>query len=399
MFWKLSKRRFAKQFLQAIRKLEPEALFRFDEDEFMLVDTQGDRRIHLANIYAEHCTVPRRHRAANLARLAQAFITNRDDVLPESFDEARTHLRPKIWCRSTFAMMELERRVTGTGEPLDIPLYPLGSHLYSSLVFDTEHAMRSVSSENLENWATTYYEAFEIACRNLEEESIVWSRIGDGFYSALSGDNYDSSRVLLLDRIQSMDVKGDHVAIVPQRDAMYVAGSEDEESLQIMFDLTEQTLSEQPRPLCPLPMILKDGEWTNWTVPQNHRLRERFDALEIQFLGQLYAEQKSLLDQLVDSGGLEAFPASFTAVREKDSNQLFSYCVWGQGVDTLLPKAQFVILVDDSGTRASGRWSHVREVLGDLMVQDESYYPPLWRVREFPGDALLSEVGVTEPFT
>lgn len=396
-FGKPSKQKFANQLMKQIETIDGVCLLRYDAENFQLIRTDGDGQVNLANIYEEHCSLPRNERKQHLIALASVF-SHSEDELPDDFEEAKSNLRPKIWNRSTFTFLELKARIEG-GKTPDVPLYPVGSHLYSSLVYDTENAMRSISSEDLEKWGTTYYGANEIARQNLEESSIAWTRIGDHFHSALSGDNYDSSRVLLLDRIRSFEVIGEHVAIVPQRDAMYIAGSEDESSLAIMLELTRKTIEEDPRPLCPLPMVLRNDEWLDWRPPKNHVLRPQFDDLELHFLGGLYSDQKELLNELFQVDVDEAaFVSDFSAIQQEDTNQLQSYCVWGRDVDSLLPRTQHIVFADDSGVLASGEWEHVASFVGNLMEEVEDYYPTRYRVREFPSSEQLASIGRNEPF-
>jgi hypothetical protein len=87
------------------------------------------------------------------------------------------------------------------------------------------------------------------------------------------------------------------------------------------------------------------------------------------------------------------FVASLSAVQKK-SGDLVSYCVWGRGVDSLLPVAHKVILISKPGEDPAAivDWDRVREVVGALMEQTDDY-PPRFRVREFPSDGALAAIG------
>lgn len=390
-----SREEFAAELLESIKQ-QGGGEFQYDAENFRLLAVNAEGVVNLTNLYDEHCTLSEEDRASHLERLA-IVCGGVDNELPATFSESKGSLRPKIWNRSTFAMMDLKQKLQG-GEPLDIPLYPLGSHMYSSVVFDTELAMRSIATEELESWGVSYYQALEAACENLNETTLSLAKIGDGLYSFVSGDNYDSSRVLLLDRIRELEVDGDHIAVVPQRDATFITGSTDEVSLSILLELIKKTLEDEPRPLCPLPMRLEEGEWVDWKPPRNHVLRKQFDELELRFLAGLYAEQKQLLDALADSSEEAAFIASFSAIQDEETEQLSSYAVWGRDLETLLPEAQHLVFIDDDGMQASGEWLHVTSVLGDLMRRDDSFYPPRYRVDEFPSAKQLSTIGKIEPF-
>ncbi|MEX1026486.1 MAG: DUF1444 family protein [Candidatus Paceibacterota bacterium] len=387
-----SKRRFADQLREAIAQLVKERRFDFDAENFRLLCRNGEAEVNLANLYHEHCSLPADKRADHLVRIASILAVS-DKGLPEDFEEARPHLRPKIWNRATFAMMELEQRLKG-GEILDVPLYPVGSHLCSSLVFDTEDAMRSVSNEDLEKWSVTFYEAMEVARQNLEGSRVAFAQIGDHFYSSVTEDTYDSSQILLLDRIRSFEVQGERIACVPQRDLMCVADSLDERSLKTMLDLTEKSISKDGRPLCPLPLKLENGEWVDWELPRNHVLRGRYDDFELCFLNSLYKEQQELLEAVLAKE--EANPplvAAFSVAEEKGTKKLLSFCLWSQGVDSLLPRTQMIVFTNSSNIVASGEWEYVASIVGDRMVADETLYPTRYRVREFPSEEELAAIG------
>jgi hypothetical protein len=71
--------------------------------------------------------------------------------------------------------------------------------------------------------------------------------------------------------------------------------------------------------------------------------------------------------------------------------------VWGKGFDALLRVTQIVILIIMPGEDpvAIGDWDRVREVVGGLM-EEADYYPPRFRVREFPSYDALAAIGTGE---
>jgi hypothetical protein len=273
------------------------------------------------------------------------------------------------------------------------PYYPLGTHLVSGLVYDLPTTMRSLDDDTLEKWGVSYYEAMEAACDNLRESSVGFSRIGDHFYSPITGDNYDASRVLLTDKILEWDVVGDHVAMVAQRDALYVTGMDDELSLKVMVDLTESTMNEQPRPLSPFPIRLVDGEWEDWNLPRSHPSFTKLEQLQVQFLGGIYADQKELLDAIHEKEGDGPFVATYSGVRDDKTELVQSYCVWGCDVDSLLPKTQLIMFASEKDIDASGEWNKVARIVGDLLQPDETYYPIRYRVTQYPTPEQLAAIG------
>jgi hypothetical protein len=114
-----------------------------------------------------------------------------------------------------------------------------------------------------------------------------------------------------------------------------------------------------------------------------------------------YNDQKELLDKIHESTGEDVFVASFSAVQHKDSGRIASYGVWAEGVPTLLPETDDLVLMrgnpqtDDIHVAASGPWQRVREIAGDLM-QPLGVYPERYRVVEFPTPQQLAAIGKGE---
>ena len=64
----------------------------------------------------------------------------------------------------------------------------------------------------------------------------------------MTGDCYDASRLLLLDTIRQFRVKGDYIAMVPNRDTLIVTGAEDADGLKAMVGLAKDAV-QKPRHL------------------------------------------------------------------------------------------------------------------------------------------------------
>ncbi len=93
-----------------------------------------------------------------------------------------------------------------------------------------------------------------------------------------------------------------------------------------------------------MPLILEDGEWLDWLPSEGHPLRRRFLDLRTDWLGPERTEQKQLLEQTHEADGFEHFVASLPAVPREDGGRT-TYTVRGEGVETLLPEADKVVLI------------------------------------------------------
>jgi hypothetical protein len=111
-----------------------------------------------------------------------------------------------------------------------------------------------------------------------------------------------------------------------------------------------------------------------------------------------YNDQKELLDQIHQQKGNDVFVASYSAVQHKDSGRITSYSVWSDGVDTLLPETDDVVLLRaNRGAQkvevaAASSFERVRDVAGDLM-QPLGTYPERYRVAGFPSEQQLAAIG------
>jgi hypothetical protein len=233
----------------------------------------------------------------------------------------------------------------------------------------------------------------EVARRNLQEATLGYARIGDYLYAFALGDIYGASRLTLIDRLPDLEVAGKPVAMVPNREVLYLTGLEDEVGLAMMAELASQALNE-PYALSGIPLILEEGAWSDWMPPEDHPLHRRFRQIETNWLGPLYAEQKQLLDEIHRWQGTDIFVASFSAAQKADG-EVVSYCVWGEGVDSLLPVSQKVAFMQEGrdGPVALAGWSRVLEVVGYPMETTE-HYPARYRVREYPDKAALDAIGL-----
>jgi hypothetical protein len=388
--------RFISKLMRGIREAGETDEVRFDpEQQAILQIREGEvvGVINPSNLFGTYLRLPRAERPGFIRHCVRMALT-RHKELPEDFESASPDLRPRIWARASLEHERLKSLIEGKdGTLADLPSQPVGEHLLAMLVYDWPESVQSVTDKKLEDWGVSLYEAMEVARRNLEEVTTSYAKIGENLYCFATGDSYDASRLTLVDRIAALEVSGEPVAMVPTRGQLYLTGSEDEVGLAMMAELAGH-VSGDPYPLSSVPLILREGEWTDWVPPEGHPLHGRFKEIATNWLGTLYAEQKPMLEARVQQQDLDVFVASFSAVKRKDG-EIVSYCVWGEGVDYLLPLTQKVVFLKREGESAAalGTWDQVQEVAGGLLEATD-YYPRRYRTLGFPDDATLHAIGV-----
>lgn len=396
VFGKPSVATFADRMIRAARIAGDTREHRYDDVQKSITTfTNGEATgtVNLHNMYRNYCELPRSARNGYLQVCVRGMLAPKHG-LPDDFESAGPNIRPRVWARTTIENMRLGAMLNNPGGESDLPHIGIGDHLVGCLAYHWPETVQTITAENLKAWGTTFYEAMEQAIENLGATRFGYVEIGDNLYGSLTGDACDASRVLLLDRITAFAVRGSHVVLLPNREQLLITGSEDELGLRIMADLAEQGL-DKPYSLSGTPLMLVDGEWVDWMPPPENPLYRRFRDLEVKSRYPDYNDQKGLLDQLHEKQGLEVYTASFSVAQKEGDPHLTSYCVWGDGVDALLPVVQKVMFVGLQGTAAIGEWERVRAVVGDLMEETE-HYPPRYRVRTFPDGKRLAEIGMAE---
>ena len=391
---------FAKLVMAELRKLGSEAELHYDAQQF-LIDQGDEGVINLSNLYQEYCQTPRGERGGVLQRFVRGCVGTTGFELPAEFEDVHPDLLPVVRSRFYLESVGLQSRARG-GEEFAPPQQLIGDHLSLSLVYDLPQAMRSIIQEDLDRWGVSFYEAVEAARRNLEQMGNVafaslQNQGGDGVYFSANGDNYDASRLLMIDLIRKFQVRGDYIAMVPNRDTLIITGSEDEAGLAVMIKAAEDSF-DKPRPISTIAVRLEGDAWETWLPEPSSPHHAKFHELKVRTVGMEYNDQKDLLDQIHAARDESTLVPAFHAVQRKEGGQAASYTYWPAGTTALLPETDGIMLLrigqsgDKAEVAASGSWQRVRNIVGDLM-QPLGMYPERWRVVDFPTPQQLAAIG------
>ena len=140
--------------------------------------------------------------------------------------------------------------------------------------------MRSIPQEDLDGWGVSFYEALEAARQNLTElkHGFIGPESGEGVYLSASKDSYDASRLILTEIIRQFRLKGDPIAMIPNRETLVVAGSDDEDGLTAMISMVKDALTK-PHPISGIALRLEGDEWTPWLPDPSHSQYAEFRQL------------------------------------------------------------------------------------------------------------------------
>ncbi|MDB5387841.1 MAG: hypothetical protein JWM11_3487 [Planctomycetaceae bacterium] len=400
----LTQDEFAALLCRDAKKAGETCRFEYDRDTFQVRFLKADGTVDvtssLQNVYAEYLETPVATRPAVVKRFLRGILSRKREM-PDEFEDARPDILPVIRSRFFSERLKLERRNGGEfGKASDLLGIPLGDQFESIFVYDLPDSMRYLGTGALEDWDVSIYEVAEAAKHNLGELSTSFAGIEGQFYLCAEADNYASSRILLVDNIRQLQVQGDWVAMVPNRDTLLITGSEDVDGLGMMAHLAEEAYKKPRRQGLGL-LRLVDNEWETWFPPEHSPNYAQFRKLELLALADEYSDQQEILDKVLQKELAEQFVSSYSIVQKPDG-ELFSYCVWSEGCTALLPKSQKVVFTRSSKTGktpdlvATADWNKVQQVLGHRLKETD-YYPPRWLVDEFPTETEFHLLG-NDPF-
>jgi hypothetical protein len=387
--------RFANKFVAALKSAGDPRTASYDPIEFRLVFYQDNKPqgiLNLGNLFAEYRQVGSANQKKCLSDMVRAALSHLKEM-PEEFEAATYDLRPRLWARATYEQLRLRCELSGHEMP-DWPLEPIGEHLYLSLVYDLPESVRSISNDDLSNWNVSYWRAREVAVQNLQETEFVFVALGTELYASNTGDSYDATRIVLTEMFDRFEIQGQPIVMVPNRDTLLITGSESAVGQKMMLELAQQQLEQQPRPLIATPLTLDNNlAWKDWHPESNHPLLGQYQSLKLNWMKIEYAEQKQLLDQIHRQKNIDLFVANFSMISRNDD--LHSYSVWTRGTPTLLPRTDYVSLVDHVFNKTYlVPLEELQSAVGSLMSITD-YYPSRILVSEFPDDAQLDQL---EPY-
>ena len=337
-----SKDKFARMLKNAIEKAGEKDPISYDPEEFCLhAKGEGENRLNLTNAYNEYCGASKDHKPSVIHNFVQTWFSHRKEM-PDDFESAKHDLLPGIRNRMMFEHTSMKMKVDGHTD-FNWPYHPLADFLGIGLVYDLPSSMAQLQQHFLDQWRTTFEEAYEVACENLRQiTKHTLNPVAAGVWMSPWHDNYDPSRMLLVDFIRHHEVLGEPVVMVPNRDTLLLAGSKDSAGLVKLVGLAE-TAYERPRPLsCIAFRLTEEDEWVPFLPPPEHPQYKQYRLLQVKSFGSDYDDQKAALGELHEKTGKDIFVASYSAVAKQDTGEIRSYCVWSEGVVAFLPKTDYI---------------------------------------------------------
>lgn len=390
----MTKDSFAQFILTKAKEVKPETVLVYDSTDFSIRSQTSDQQVmYLHNAYLEYNRCKTEERPYVLKKWLRHLLFLKQ--IPEEFEDVEPDLMPALRTKGYFELIQLKFR----SQNRDMPAFPyqdVGEHFGLTVAYDMNDSIIMISQKHLDSWNLTFYEAMEIAMRNLHEKGCVITSLTleDKFkvYIPSVGDSFDATRLLLVDHIRDLEVHGDTIAMIVSPDAMMITGSEDR--LGMTFLLSQAMESrDKPHAIPPILLKLVGDEWKTWLPPESSEFYFPFKQFQVMLFGSDYSEQQNLLKNIYKVEGRDISVANFFVAQREATRQLFTYTVWANGnQDLLLPKAEYIAFMEDEkATPIVIPWDIVEETVGYLM-SPRSLYPTRVHVGVYPTQREIEEM-------
>jgi hypothetical protein len=182
--------------------------------------------------------------------------------------DALPWLVPKLRPRSAY---ETFTRRTGQPAPES---RPLAGAWAVSLVVDLPNQDLDVGPAELAAWKVDFDLLMQTARANLLARSggKGFQCLGPGRFRSTWRDSLDGSRMLLPGLLKRLPLRGDPVALVPNRNTLLVVGSEDLQGLRWALECTSRDLNEDLATLDGSPLRLRNFQWEPFRAGDDHPL-------------------------------------------------------------------------------------------------------------------------------
>jgi hypothetical protein len=371
--------------------------FEYRAADFSIQRPGNSNAVFLHNVFQNYCQADAQGKETILCRFVNAFAV--ESKIPSDLESARTGFMPVLRDFRYISLSRLALESRGADKIHLTPELPFAPELNILCACDFQDSMSLVNQEKLQSWGVSLETAVQIAKENLRDRTDPkgFTELRDGVHLGTWNDSYESARLILPDYFYRLQLEGDPIAFIPNRDILFVCGELDTAAMSFIVEEGAKTHFENGYPLSPNLYALRDGKWELF-IPSDGRLRKRLLEVQKRREATDYSEQQKYLNAIY---GREEKDISVAGCQlyKKDDGSYFTHTVWSRNVDSLLPVTDEITLFlnpeapeGDSSEFLRVPWKKACAKLGSLMEPVDGLIPQRVRVRSFPDAAMLEEL-------
>lgn len=377
----LSREQLARELIRQISE-RGDAGWSYDPGEAALIHTD-DRKFFLHNAWREYSSASGNARRALVEKYVNVLLVS-DNRIQELWEVAATRLYACIRSRHQLVSLEIECRGTSDGVPKPLSR-PWRGDLDIVLMYDSGPSLSGVNADAASPWAQNLDDVFARAAENLSAlDRPSWQDLGGGVFQLASDVSFEESFVLVPDVWSSLPVKGNPVVALPNRGVLLATGTDDAAALSRLVDEAQRSMQERPWPLSGTLFQRVNDDWQPFQP--DSRMASAAHTFELVALAITYAEQKQALEKHFERQGVDVFVAAFDFMQgDFGPDDVQSWCSWAEGVESLLPMTDVVILGrrDKNTSAVAVPWRDIVRICGrDMQATEDD--PPRFRVNSFP---------------
>ncbi|MFL6075529.1 MAG: hypothetical protein ACJ73S_19240 [Mycobacteriales bacterium] len=379
----LSRHDYANRVLAEVRRAGAAEAW-YDSDAFAVrfrrVPADSVATINLSRLYQEATGMPAAERDQRIARFVADVVTPAS--LPETWEAVAPLLRPVL-------------RAATFGQSTDMLFRPALPYLREAVVIDQPSTMAYVKADKLAAWGVPAEQVFATARENLARIAAMPDEPPADGPALLrfvdDGDGYFVSRLLLDGWLAGLAgrVGGRPVAFAPDQNSLLVTGDQPDAMAQL-YELVESEYRDAPRSVSPVGYTVDNsGRVVPYAPPPGHPVEAVVHRAEVVLAATEYQAQGDYLNERHQAEGRDVFVASLMAAG-RDDGSVFTVASWADGVEALLPAADFVALNADGVESFYVPWEVAARTAA--LEPADGLYPPRYHVQGWPPPPVLDQL-------
>ena len=361
--------------------------------------------IFLGRIFAQYTQTVRGQKQEVIDNFLAGMTKSAENELPATYQEARSRLLPIVRSRTDTSIARiLMSRHEANGRPSalsELAQRPFVHDLVAGIGFDTPAAISRVTVSQLQTWGVDVDAVLADAADNLRSQTRpdCWTPLGPSIWAGEWDDSYASSRMLTPEVIHQLGL-AEPLAMIPSPEFLLVADGRNEKAFEILAHWADVARQRNNRQLSYDVYRLRERDWEVVEVPP-----ERGSAilnLQAESLAASYGDQKQLLEDLHKTQGVDVWVATVNLFSEKSTELVKSLSIWTQGVETLLPATDWVVLqeLDEQGENVVRRltvaFKDIESIASGVLQRHEDLEPPRYRTVGFPSQQQWDDLSKVE---
>jgi hypothetical protein len=277
----------------------------------------------------------------------------------------------------------LELQLSGRESGLEVA-YEYAEGIFVGVVVDTGDQYVRISQDILQDWRTDFSSVFKAALDSTTGREIPIGQIGEGVF-LIQGDISFTAAIWAMKQLgASLPINGTLLVMAPTRDTCVVAGDQTPGVFSILAEILRQLAANTDLETAAVYRSVGEKHWDRVDWATTDADPEVIHRIQLDHLNNGYTRQQPMLQQVMASQGLGGVTIADFQIVQKPDGQVISLTTLVQDSPTMLPQADEVVCVTNTGKPFGLTWQQLTTALGDKLVIGDQYTPIRYMTDQFP---------------